>query len=80
VAISRLLLQFLRLIGGRKAHETLRETAQRIGASSAGHDMIEFIEWYERFRYGGHGVSLKFGEKLLAGLRTRMRQRHHNSE
>ncbi len=79
-AISRLLLQFLRLIGGRKAHETLRETAQRIGASSGGHDMIEFIEWYERFRYGGHVVSLKFGEKLLAGLRTRMRKRHRDSE
>jgi transglutaminase-like putative cysteine protease len=80
VAISRLLLQFLRLIGGRKAHETLRETAQRIGASSGGHDMIEFIEWYERFRYGGHGVSLKFGEKLLAGLRARLRKRHRDSE
>ncbi len=79
-AVARVFYQFLRLIGGRKPHETLRETAQRIGVESAEHDMIKFIEWYERFRYGGQNVSVETGQKWLSRLRQWLHERHREKQ
>ncbi len=79
-AILPVFFQFLRLIGGRRPYETLRETAKRIGVASADHDMIKFIEWYERFRYGGQSVSAEAGKKWLDKLRQHFGGPHRDKE
>ncbi|MCY0901554.1 MAG: transglutaminase-like domain-containing protein, partial [Firmicutes bacterium] len=75
--IDGLLVQVLRLFGRRKAYLTLREYAQGVEDERLRGELLGFVAWYERWRYGGrldHG-GLARGQKVVRELALHRRRR-----
>jgi len=68
--IDDLLAQFIRRLGRRRADQTLREYVQSYAQGAALRELLYFVEWYERFRYGGHlgAKGLVEGQQVLRSL------------
>lgn len=72
-----LLSQVLRLFGRRKTHLTLREYAQGVEDERLRTELLGFVAWYERWRYGGrldHG-GLAQGQQVVRELALHRRRR-----